>query len=103
MDEETVNIESYSGRQHDQKSISRLSDLNQGEIEILEPIINAILPSKLAEKVTLFDLSDETLRAIQNDLLQRLSRLDSESSGIQTKIKKIDRILKLRKVEITDD
>jgi len=103
MDPDTVNIESYKGRIHDKAAAERLFDLTDIEISTLKPIVAQIALSKSSAKIKLFKQSDETLRAIQADLLVRRMRFVSELSGLDTKIRKIDRVLHLRKKEIKDD
>ena len=87
------------GRIFDDEAFQRLSKNNKKECIILQETHTNEEESHLVMN----NLANDTLLAIQEDYAVRLSRYNTESFALKTKIKKIDRILKLRKKPILDE
>lgn len=98
LNQDKINNHCLQSRLNDLDAIERLKTKCEKECDILE--------IKCKDKeiiVKLHELADDSLKEIKDDLLIRLSRFNIESFTLMSEIKRIDRVLKLRKVPILND
>lgn len=98
MNQDKINHHLHQSRLIDLDALQRLTTECQKECDIFEiKCKNTHITTQIHE------LSNDSLLEIQSDLAIRLSRFNIESFTIETQIKKIDRVLKLRKSPILHD
>lgn len=98
LNQDKINHHCHKSRLIDLDALQRLTTECQEETDILE-----IKCKNNHIKSEYHELADDSLRIIQEDLAIRLSRFNTESFTIETEIKNIDRVLRLRKSPILDD
>lgn len=98
MDQEKFEIISYRQRLLDHKAAVRLEKNHKAKYMRLETKYK-----NNTTKIKYSELSDETLRAVQQEFLTSLSEFNIEGFTLETEIKKIDRVLKFRKKPIVDE
>lgn len=98
MNQDKIDFYNYKCRKSDIDAADRLSKTSNQKFDELEE-----KTKDMNLKIDLSKLSNDSLKAIQQDICIRLSRFNIEAYAIKTEIKRIDRILKLRKVPLLDD
>jgi len=100
MNHDKINYCNYQSRLQEKDAIQRLSTTNETACDMLEEECKNITSFTIKYS----KLADDTLKEIQADLAISLSQFTTEAFDIKTKIKKIDRVIKLRKTpKLTDE
>jgi len=97
MNQDKINYFKLQNKIDQRDAIQRLADKNTKELSEMDLFRN------LSFNIKESDLADDSLKVIQQDLCENLAELLLEMSIPSTKIKKINRILKLRKTPKLDD